>query len=106
MTLQQKTQQTDKKFFKDQIITTDDLMAFKQDLLEQFKTIVAELHGKGGKKWLRSGEVCKQLSISHGTLQNLRIHGHLPFNKVAGTIFYDRKDIDAMLDANRIDNHV
>ncbi len=106
MTLQHKPQQTEKKFFKDQIITTDDLMAFKEELITEIKSIVTELNDKVGKKWLRSGEVCKQLSISHGTLQNLRIHGHLPFNKVGGTIFYDRKDIDAMLDANRIDNHI
>ncbi|MDZ7606849.1 MAG: hypothetical protein U5K79_14950 [Cyclobacteriaceae bacterium] len=58
---QHKPQQADKKFFKDQIITTDDLMAFKDELLDEIKTIVAELHDKGGKKWLRSGEVCKQL---------------------------------------------
>jgi hypothetical protein len=106
MTHQNRPQQTDQKFFKDQIITTDDLMAFKEELIREIKNIVTELNDKGGRKWLRSGEVCKALSISHGTLQNLRIHGHLPFNKVGGTIFYDRKDINAMLDANRIDNHI
>lgn len=89
---------------RDQIITTEDLFAFKQDLLDEIKSIVKELHDQGGKKWLRSRDVRKVLGISPGTLQNLRINGALPFTKVGGVIFYNWQDIDRMIESNRIDN--
>ena len=90
--------------YRDQIITNEDLISFKSDLITEIKSIVKDLQDNGGKKWLRSRDVRKMLGISPGTLQNLRINGHLPFNKVGGVIFYDRDDIFSMIEANRIDN--
>lgn len=91
-------------FLKDQIITTEDLISFKSDLIDEIKTIFKELQDHGGKKWLRSRDVCRKLGVSPGTLQNLRINGSLPFTKVGGVIFYDQNDIQKMLESNRIDN--
>ena len=53
------------------------------------------------KKWLRSKEVRKMLNISSGTLQNMRIQGHIPFTKLGGTLFYDYDKINNILNENK-----
>ena len=92
------------RFFPGQIITTEDLISFKSDLLNEIKSIFKEMKEHGGRKWLRSRDVREMLGISHGTLQNLRINGTLPYTKVGGVIFYDQGDINHMIESNRIDN--
>ena len=92
------------RFFPGQIITTDDLVSFKSDLLDEIKSIFNEMKKHGGRKWLRSRDVREMLGISHGTLQNLRINGTLPYTKVGGVIFYDQGDINHMIESNRVDN--
>jgi len=84
-----------------QIVTTDDLMEFKVELLESFKKLLKENSGQPVKKWLKSYEVRKILSISPGTLQNLRINGTLPFTKIGGVIYYDYADIQEMLQSRK-----
>ncbi|MBK9733204.1 MAG: helix-turn-helix domain-containing protein [Chitinophagaceae bacterium] len=82
-----------------QVITHDDLLSFKEDLLIELK----ELFGGGLKqrKWLKSEDVRKMLNISPGTLQTFRIKEILPFTKVGGIIFYDYDDVVKVLDGNR-----
>ena len=95
---------TGNRLFTGQIITTDDLLIFKSELIDEIRSISKEMMVQGGKKWLRSRDVKKMLGISHGTLQNLRINGSLPYTKVGGVIFYDHNDIHQMIESNRIDN--
>lgn len=38
------------------------------------------------------------LKISTGTLQNLRINGSLSFTRIGGTLYYNYKDIEKMLE--------
>ncbi len=80
------------------VITTEDLQAFKRDLLEAFKKIINEKHGHPIRKWLKSHEVRRILTISPGTLQNLRVNGTLPFTKIGGVLYYDYEDIQKMLE--------
>ena len=42
------------------------------------------------------------LKISSGTLQNLRINGSLSFTRVDGTLYYNYKDIEKMLENKRL----
>jgi len=84
-----------------QIVTTDDLRELKLELLEDFKRLLKELGGKSQKKWLKSYEVRKLLSISPGTLQNLRLNGTLPFTKIGGVLYYDHEDIQKILQDNK-----
>lgn len=86
------------------IITTEDLHEFKLELLEGIKTIINNKTGLASKKWLKSPEVRELLSISPGTLQNLRINGTLPYTKVGGVIYYDYDDIQKVMQDNRIHN--
>ena len=82
-----------------EIITLQDLQAFRLQLLEDFKNLLAN-QKHADKEWLRSPDVRKLLQISHGTLQNLRINGTLPYKKVGGIIYYKLADIKNILGDN------
>jgi hypothetical protein len=84
-----------------QIITTDDLREFKMELLEEIRAIVSEQKKATSKKWLKSIEVRKLLSISPGTLQTLRINGTLPYTRIGGTNYYNLTDIEKLLSKNK-----
>ena len=84
------------------IITTDDLREFKIELLEDIKELLNNHSGKSQKKWLKSPEVRELLGISHGTLQNLRINGTLPYTKVGGVLYYDYNEIMEVLENNKV----
>ena len=84
--------------YRPQLITIEDLAAFKDDLLQEIKKLLSNNSGATDKKFLRSFEVKKMLGISTGTLQNLRVNGTLPYTKVGGIMFYDQKEIIKLLD--------
>ena len=84
-----------------QIVTTEDLLVFKQELLEELKEVLSQTT-PSSKRWLRSPEVRKLLNISPGTLQNLRINGTLPFSKVGGVIYYPSEGITRVLEDNLV----
>ena len=82
------------------IITKEDLMEFRHQLLDELKTIMHTKPPKQ-KEWLKSSEVRKLLKISPGTLQNLRINGTLSYTKIGSIIYYSYEDIEALLDSNK-----
>ncbi|MDY7396865.1 helix-turn-helix domain-containing protein [Aureibaculum sp. 2210JD6-5] len=86
------------------IITTEDLLEFKMELLDEIKKLLQNQSGQVTKKWLKSPEVRELLGISPGTLQNLRINGTLPYTKVGGVLYYDYAEITKVLEQNRIHN--
>ncbi|MCD0456272.1 helix-turn-helix domain-containing protein [Chryseobacterium sp. LC2016-27] len=78
------------------LVTKEDLQEFKIELLEDLK-ILFNVKNSEQKLWLRSSEVKELLKISTGTLQNLRVNGNLSFTRVGGTLYYNYKDIEKML---------
>lgn len=88
------------------IITTEDLMEFKLELLEDIKELLQNGLGQTGKKWLKSNEVRDLLGISPGTLQNLRINGTLPYTKIGGVLYYEYQEIMEVLERNKIHNRI
>lgn len=78
------------------IITPEDLKIFKSELIAELKEVL-QPQQPFVKTWLKSAEVRKILSISPGTLQNLRINGTLHFKKIGGTMYYKSEDINRML---------
>jgi hypothetical protein len=84
------------------IITTEDLIVFKKELLEDIKKIFESQTTTQTKKWLKSAEVRELLNISPGTLQNLRINGTLAYTKIGGIMYYDNQDIDKLLEKNKV----
>lgn len=87
-----------------QIITTDDLRKFKLELLDEIQQLLKSSSGLKPKKWLKTFEVRELLGISHGTMQNLRINGTLPYTKIGGVLYYDADDISNVLEQNKIHN--
>ncbi|MBN2166748.1 MAG: helix-turn-helix domain-containing protein [Marinilabiliaceae bacterium] len=86
---------------RNQIVSTEDLKEFKNELLSDIEKLLQNKTGPSLKKWLKSSEVKELLKISPGTLQNLRVNGTLPYTKIGGTIYYDSDDIQTMLKENR-----
>jgi SpoVK/Ycf46/Vps4 family AAA+-type ATPase len=86
------------------IITTEDLIEFKKELLEDIKKIFESQTTSQNKKWLKSVEVRELLNISPGTLQNLRINGTLSYTKIGGIMYYDNQDIDKILEKNKVNS--
>ena len=82
-----------------EILTQEDLKQFRLQLLEDLKVHFSQATATP-KQWLKSSEVRKMLSISHGTLQNLRVNGTLPYKKLGGTMFYKYDDIERLLESD------
>lgn len=79
------------------IITPEDLKAFKLDLLEAIQKLFNQKYPSPIRRWLKSHEVRRILTISPAKLQKLRDEGTLPFTKIGAVIFYDYDDIEKML---------
>jgi len=87
------------------IITSEDLEQFKWEFLELIKehidsSISKVAPAKEERQWLKSHQVQRLLGISPGTLQTLRINGTIPFTKIGGIIFYDKKEIEKIMEFN------
>ena len=80
-----------------EFITREDLTEFKNEIIRE----VTSANQNQPKKWLRSKDVLQMLNISPGTLQNMRIRGHIPFSKIGGSLFYNLEDILKKLDDNK-----
>ncbi|NRF38536.1 helix-turn-helix domain-containing protein [Pedobacter foliorum] len=75
-----------------EILTKEELLKFKSELIEEIKQTIKS-DDVTIAHWLRSSEVRKLLKISAGTLQNLRIKGMLPYEKIGGIFYYAYADI-------------
>ena len=84
------------------VLTSEDLIEFKMELIEDIKTVFQEHSGIKLKKWLKTNEVKKFLGVSNGTLQNLRINGTISYTKIGGILYYDLEEIQKTLEQNRI----
>ena len=89
---------------RDQIATTGDLLALKNELIKEIKDLLKIRQNSQQKPWLKSADVRKMLNISDGTLQTLRINGTIPYTKIGGAIYYAYDDIVKLLEENRIHN--
>ena len=85
-----------------QLITVEDLAAFKQELLAEIRSIMGGTAVMSDeKKWLKTSEVKKMLNMSAAKLHVLRANKLLPFTRIGGIIYYDRQDIVKMFERNK-----
>ncbi len=84
-----------------EVITREDLNEFRTLLLTDLKELFSG-NKEEPKQWLKSKEVRKLLNISPGTLQNMRINGTLSYTKIGGIMYYSSKDIDKVLEFNKV----
>ncbi|MCC5922477.1 MAG: helix-turn-helix domain-containing protein [Crocinitomicaceae bacterium] len=88
------------------IVTQQDLQELKSTLLEKLTELQEVLIENQASKTpevelLKSHQVQRMLGISAGTLQNMRVNGTLPFSKVGGVIFYNKKEILDIIEDNK-----
>ena len=86
---------------KNNIVTVYDLQKMKDEIINELALITNQTTTH--KEWLRSSEVMDMLSISSGTLQNLRINRVIPSSKMGGTIYYKRVDIITALNNSKVE---
>lgn len=84
-----------------QVLTPEDLIRFKVELLEEIKKLLLEGESPLSKRWLKSPDIRKILGISNGTLQRMRSNGTLPYTKISGAIYYDYDDVQRMLEIKK-----
>jgi len=85
------------RLFAHQLITSEDLIAFKQELLTEFEKLFKSYSTATQKRWLKAHQVRRFLNISIGTLQTLKSNGILPYTKIGGVHFFDYEDIQRIL---------
>ena len=81
------------------IVTKEDLIELKQELLDEIKNI-KQFNGDRDKKYLRSAEMRAMLNVSAATLQNMRVNGTLPYIKAGTTILYDLDRVNEIFNEN------
>ncbi len=84
---------------KNNLVTVQDLQNMKDEIISELALIKGKTITQ--KEWLRSAEVMEMLSISTGTLQNLRINDEIPYTRIGGTLYYERKAILKVLNDNK-----
>ena len=89
-----------KKIFASQLITVDDLLEFKKQLIIE---LIAALKSQliVPRKWMKSHEVRRLLKISPGTLQTLKSSGVIPYSKIGGIHFFDYEEIQKILEESK-----
>jgi hypothetical protein len=78
-----------------EIITKEDLQAFRIQLLDDIKKLISSTQKTEDKsEWVKSSEVRKILKASPGTLQNLRISEKLHPIKISGSWRYKLSEVN------------
>lgn len=54
------------------------------------------------KIWLSNKEAQAYLGVGMDFLKNLRSSGRIPFFKVGNTVLYRKRDIDKLIEKNRV----
>lgn len=81
-----------------ELLTLKDLEDFKVELFKEIKALLLAKEGKVlENKLLKTKDVCRILKLTPGTLQNLRKNESLYSEKIGGTLFYKREDIERMI---------
>ena len=86
---------------RDELITLQDLAQFGEELLTEIKKMLSE-HNHPAKQWLKAAEVKKLLRLSDGKLAYLRDRGVVPFTKLGGITYYNLREIEALLQSDKL----
>jgi hypothetical protein len=85
------------------ILTPDDLQAFREGLLEDLARLLEQHKTTApGRRYLKSHEVRRLLKISPRTMTRLCGSGALPYAQIGRTHYYDAADIERLIADNKI----
>lgn len=77
-------------------VTKDDLRQFSLIIIDEIRKLKPEIKKDDDVEWLKSRAAKKLLSMSAGSLQNLRIAGQVRFKKVLGSYYYNKADLQKL----------
>jgi hypothetical protein len=84
------------------IPTLDDikrlLAVHKDEIVTELATRLKSGSITNNTKWLRSKDVRRILSISDGSLRNMRNNGTILYKKIRGMYFYSEVDVRKMME--------
>ena len=95
------TQNDFPKVHRDQLITVQDLIDFKQQLIGDIKKLLKEQSGHPGHQWLKAFEIKRMLRLSESKLQILRDKG-VPFKKLGGVTYYNLEEIEILMNSGTL----
>lgn len=98
--------QRKQNFYKDQLLTVQDLIEFKEQLILDIKKLLKENSGQPAHKWLKAFEVKKILRVSESKLQYLRDKGVIPFKKLGGVTYYDYDEIQEIMKSDKFQDQL
>ena len=83
-----------------EIVTKDDLQIFRQQLIEDFKTIIIQSRQPANEnpQGYKTSHVRKILGCSVNKLVALRVAGKLRSKKILGTLYYNKQDVKRLLE--------
>ena len=81
------------------IVTKDDLLAFRNLLLSDLKQLLSEVSGKQTEpiEGYKTKNVRNILGCSVNKLVSLRVSGKIRAKKVGGTLYYNKEDVKKLL---------
>ncbi|EEF24805.1 conserved hypothetical protein [Ricinus communis] len=91
---------------RDQLITVQDLVDFKRQLILDIKQLLKEQNGHPGHRWLKAFEIKKMLRLSESKLQYLRDKGLIPFKKLGGITYYNLEEIEQLMSSGKLNNEM
>lgn len=74
-------------------VTKDDLRQYSLMIIDEIRKLKPEIKKDDEVEWLKSRAARKMLTMSAGSLQNLRVTGQVRFKKVLGSYYYNRTDL-------------
>jgi hypothetical protein len=100
------TQNDFPKVHRDQLITVQDLIDFKKQLIGDIKKLLKEQSGHPGHQWLKAFEIKKMLRLSESKLQYLRDKGAIPFKKLGGVTYYNLEEIENLMHSGTLSDQM
>ncbi|UEG54904.1 helix-turn-helix domain-containing protein [Mucilaginibacter daejeonensis] len=94
------------KVNRNQLITVQDLLDFKQQLIVDIKKLLKEQPGQPGHHWLKAFEIKKMLRLSESKLQYLRDKGLIPFKKLGGITYYNSEEIEKLMGSGKLNDQI
>ncbi|MUV04326.1 DNA-binding protein [Flavobacterium rakeshii] len=81
-------------------VTKDDLRQYSLMIIDEIRKLKPEIKKDDEVEWLKSHAAKKMLTMSAGSLQNLRVTGQVRFKKVLGSYYYNRADLQKLFTGN------
>ena len=91
---------------RDQLVTVQDLLDFKDSLVSDVKKLLKEAAGVPAQQCLKAVDVKKMLRLSDGKLQYLRDKGIIPFKKLGGVTYYNLNEIQELMSSGKLDTQL